>query len=825
MRWIGLALLVILHTIAPMAHAGSESSAREGEIVGISGPSEVIVHPNETVSTYVTLHNLATVNQEFTLSVVSIPSVLNTQNLPLAEVLVPNHLKQMVFGISADENAPYAQHEVEFRVTSDYDETYSQSVWMNITVAPYSNLKFGSEDLTTLTVDELVRTGVAVNITNNASLPDNVTFDLYSPSGWNWGWTIDSNEEGNAYINLDPDSLAYVYFWVDIPAVENGMPLAGTGPRFTLTAISGLDKAMTSWSFDLHMNEKRNVTIDEVEENIELAPGEDGRMLVSVRNVGNTPNRLNITLQGLNGEGENLPEYANSDRFNYSGWTVALFGGLEDVLLQPNESRTVEVGVQSPNIFTGELNVELQVFANGAQQLTKTTRLKATINRSVDATLSFTQEGCNMLFVGEPCRSTLTVENGGNSYNTFSLRLNDVSDEFNASLAQESLLVQVGQEKSFSDVFINVTQGTLAFTSGEVIVELLGDDLTVLDSVNMPVKAAPIVKWSLSNVVEDVNTKNRLSISFEVRNDGNAIDGFVVQLQSTHSLPMGLIPPQGAVYEDDTEYPRSYQLNGVPLNSNLTIRAWVDLPTDQKTNGTVFINTTITSIFAPEGQMFVHTSQGDYLGTPWRALEESEEGTDWAELAATSWAYTKAWSGVIFAIIFSGLIIYKALTDRQRRLENDAILPYQQVESDASDWMNKFDPAPASPTEPVRVEKAPQVTRESFEAVFRQQAGTSTPAAEPVDERLREAATLVLDARTTQARLEKADQLLGEIQTEGTAIPHPLNQKLEPQSHSASITVRQDPHNVMPTTPVKPAEVAHVPLPDVNQAHDDDLEF
>ncbi|MBT5284340.1 MAG: hypothetical protein HOL29_00025 [Euryarchaeota archaeon] len=73
--------------------------------------------------------------------------------------------------------------------------------------------------------------------------------------------------------------------------------------------------------------------------------------------------------------------------------------------------------------------------------------------------------------------------------------------------------------------------------------------------------------------------------------------------------------------------------------------------------------------------------------------------------------------------------------------------------------------------------------------------------------------------------MEKADQLLGEIQTEGTAIPHPLNQQLEPQNHSASITVRQDPNHVMPTAPVKPAEVAHVPLPDISQAHDDDLEF
>ena len=312
------------------------------------------------------------------------------------------------------------------------------------------------------------------------------------------------------------------------------------------------------------------------------------------------------------------------------------------MLLQPNESRTVEIGVQSPNIFNGELNVELQVFANGAQELTKVTRVKASINRTTNATLSYTQEGCSMLLAEVPCRSSLSVENTGNSYNSFTLRFNDVSDEFTATLAQESLLIQVGQKKTFSDLFINVTEGTLAFTQGEVVVELLGDELTVLDSVNIPVRAAPVVKWSLSNIVEDINSKNRLSIAIDVRNDGNAIDGFVVQLQSSHSVPMGLIPPEGAVFEEDVEYPRSFQLNGVPLGSNLTIRAWVDLPTDQKSNGTVYINTTILSIIATEEQTFLHTSQGDYLGIPWQDLEEVDEGLDWNHIAATSWAYTKA---------------------------------------------------------------------------------------------------------------------------------------------------------------------------------------
>ena len=139
--------------------------------------------------------------------------------------------------------------------------------------------------------------------------------------------------------------------------------------------------------------------------------------------------------------------------------------------------------------------------------------------------------------------------------------------------------------------------------------------------------------------------------------------------------------------------------------------------------------------------------------------------------------------------------------------------------------MDKFQPSVVSASESNTVKDAPQVPKEAFEAVFRQQAGTSNPAAPPVDERLREAATLVLDARTTQANLEKADALLGEIQTKGTALPHPLNQKLEPQNHSSNLTVRQDPHNVMPAQPKKATEKAQVPLPDLNPKVDDDLEF
>ena len=34
----------------------------------------------------------------------------------------------------------------------------------------------------------------------------------------------------------------------------------------------------------------------------------------------------------------------------------------------------------------------------------------------------------------------------------------------------------------------------------------------------------------------------------EVRNEGNAVDGLVVQLQSSHTVNMGFIPPEVAVF-------------------------------------------------------------------------------------------------------------------------------------------------------------------------------------------------------------------------------------------------------------------------------------
>ena len=765
MRWALICTLMLTQLFLPLCLASQTVEARSDVGLEYTASTEIYVHQNETASAYITVHNKASENQAFTISAVDVPAPLSIVGLPSTELLVPNHLKQMAFGIRAPSEAAFQNLTATFSITSDLDASINETVSMQVFIVPRSNLSFGVDDFATFTVDELVRTAVAVNLSNNASYTDEVTFNLYTPSAWAWGWSMPNTSGDEAYVSMEPDTLTYAYLWIDVPAVIDGAPLAETGPRFTLSAVSGLDKAVTTWNFDLLMNQKKNVTIDAIEASIQVAPNQDGRVTAVVRNVGNTPNTLNITLQAITSEGLPLPGVEASDRFNNSGWVVALFGGLEDVILQPNESRVIEIGFQSPNEFQGEMHVELRVFATGAPSVVRTAQTAASINRVSSGTLTFAATGCESILPNQTCDVSLSVENTGNSYNTYLLRNGGTTDGFGLVLPEEGLLVQPNQVKTFSLATVRSSSNAMAFTLGTSTIELLDDTATTVDTVSVPLKVAPEIMWTFRNVEEQVNAKGRLSIAMEVRNNGNAVDGLIVQLQSSHAVDMGFIPPDIAVYEEGVEYPRSFEINDIPLNSNFTIRAWVQLPQDQTSNGTVYINTTIRSRLAPE-LPFVHTSTGDYLGVEWQPTPVEDIGIDWRGMADTAVLYVQAWWGVVASILVAGVILYKAVIDRERRLEQNTTLPYQETESSANDWMSNYEPQPAS-GEPVPAQPAPAVPKATYEAMFRHQHGTSEPTINEVKPSLVAAANDVLGSTPTP-------------QSQSTNLPLPGEKTLAP---------------------------------------------
>ena len=51
-----------------------------------------------------------------------------------------------------------------------------------------------------------------------------------------------------------------------------------------------------------------------------------------------------------------------------SNWTVAIFNAFETQPLEPNESRTIEIGFNAPNINLGSVDLELEIMPQSFPQ-------------------------------------------------------------------------------------------------------------------------------------------------------------------------------------------------------------------------------------------------------------------------------------------------------------------------------------------------------------------------------------------------------------------------------------------------------------------------
>lgn len=812
-RWLVLALFII-PSLFPMAIASVESQARESnELMVLHTPSEVIVHRGEVSEVFFTTHNTADSVQVFSANVENVSSELTVTGLPLNYTLVENHLQQLKFNVSAGNNSAYGSAFITLNITTDLDTSFVVSQIL-VTISPHSNLSFGVSGVSTFTVEAGARTSVAVNITNNAMLADNITYDIYSTSSYNWGWTMNQTSGNNAFETLVPGQLSYVHVWIDIPEIIDGFPLQGTGPQFTLKAVSGLDRALSQWSFNLIFDSYKNASIDFAEPNLELAPGEDGRLEITLRNTGNVENRMNLTMRAIDENGDIMSGFPKSDRFESDGWTVALFNGLEDQHLAPNESRTIEVGFQSPLQYSGSINVRFFVFALGAYERTYSIDVGASIVRERAGEALLSTSDCQYLLPLQSCSSTVTVSNLGNAIDYYSLELLSAPDFININVPTTGIEITNGFEDSFPEIIITAKNDSTAFDNDNVSIAvnfLNGEQIKV---VNIPVKIAPLINWSFEDIVEEIDSKGRLSIAMTLRNQGNALDGLIVQLQSSHSTEMAFIPPFAAIVEGGVENPRSFEINDIPVGANFTLRAWVEIPLDQQSNGTIWINTTVRSKFSPEIE-FLHTSSTEYLGLPWQPEEPVDEPlVDFAAIMSTTWEVLKAWSFIILGVFIASMILLKANTDRiirkeEQAVRNELIAQKNKDPEQASDWLEKF----SQPSQQPEVATSLQVQKEHFEQAFVSRAGVSQPATSPVEPALRDAATTVLEIHDTSNAKMGADNILGVIQQEGIATPHSGNESLEVKANETEMTTRHDPQQILGENPIV-EKVAEVPLPE-----------
>ncbi len=682
------------------------------------------------------------------------------------------------------------------------DLSDNRTFYLNVTtqITTPSAIQFGNTQSSTFVIDPGITTNVATNITSNASLQDDVRFSIQTTSNWNWGWNMDDIHGEDSILTLSPNSMDFVRIWVEAPLVIDGAPLAYEGPTFILTGTSGLDYAVITWEFSLEITAYRNVSIDSVESNVTLDPGGNDRIDVIVRNTGNTPDTISMMLGNIVIDGV-TKQLEKSDRLTIDGWTVALFNAKEDTILFPNETRTIQIGIEAPLQTSGTLTVDLFINPTNFpfRSVQKTAQTEIDWIRSVEENIL--PANCQYIQPGESCYATLEIENKGNYNDQFKIEVLSYPD-FVSSVDLLMEIINIPRYGSATEevLQINIDENATAYTQGKVEFQMTFEGGSVVNTYDIEVLIGPNVNWTFLDANSEVDSTETLSFSVRLRNVGNLNDGLIVQLRSSHSTDMGFNPPEGAIVEDGVEYPRTFEIESLPRDSNFTLRGTANVPTNQIANGTLVLDIVVRSVFDPETE-FVYTIEYDFLGESW-ITDEEEDSYSFTEFASDMTDLFMAWWLVIAAVAIASIVLNKAVRDRIQRKELEHLQKNleQQEPEEEGDWLHKFERKESTAKE---ILESPQVSSEQFEAVFRASSKGPSQALEPLPEDVRNVATTVLDHHALEAQKAQIDEIAHAIQSDGIATQHLENQNLKPVQNVAERTIRHDTQNLMSDRKVK----------------------
>ena len=723
---------------------------------------DVIIHPGETVPFRIAWHNTVGFERHFEINLNQTHANLTIDNIPENGTRVASgRLGEMNLNLSVVPNSNYETIHFSLDITCQEVPDWSETFEIEVLVSRWSNLAFGANDGSSFYIQENVNTSLAVNISNNAGFDDFVKISMSTGSDWDFGFIDDSNGDGEVHLDLVDGSDVFIYFWIVTPVVKDGAPLSGTGPTFHLEAESSLDRNVASWTFSLEMQTFHNMSIDHVNDNLTLNPGDAGRIEVVVRNNGNIDTYLDAALHLGS---------VTEDRIEQDGWTIALFNAFESQVLSPNESRIIEIGFDAPNLNLGEIEIELIVRPLAYPQRVSKVSVTSAIDWQRGGSLSLAGDSCYSVEWNNTCQQLIQIENTGNYYEDYFLHL---TDDTGMDFEITSELIGLSRNKISDEIPLNMTpfidaEGLL---SASVILELHRVDGIVLDSISLTSSTSPHVQWVWEDAKSSV-TSGKLEVVVTMRNEGNIADGLVVRMSASYYTDMSFIPPTDSIVEDGSSNIRSFEVINIERGQNFTFRAWAKIPDDQNSDDYFFVNITAHSRLAEENP-FTYSAN-----TSFDAAINAEDGGNsvvdsLSNFISGTGSLIWAWKWIFGAALVSGLLINKSLKDRLARKEEAALTaPITKENEQPEDWMAEF----ANKKQPVpEPANSPQVPDEVFTGMFQAVGGPRKPSAEPVDSNLVGAASTVLDHHETIAVRTRLDNLATDIASGDISKPHTAN--------------------------------------------------
>ncbi len=618
-------------------------------------------------------------------------------------------------------------------------------------------VEFGVESGSVFNIDPASTIGVGVNFTNRAEVNTSAMIQVSGPAGWDVSWAHPADPSVGHSFDAPSDAVQWLQFSVTAPAVVSGAPLADSIHDFSVRLVGDHTGNEDWWNFSMRYGEWKGIEVVEAGGTASIDPGGIVDLDVVLRNIGNSRNSLGINIAAVDEDGS--PVDTPDHSFAYDGWTAIVYdrAGLED--MAPGESATVRMQVKSPIRTEGRLDMMIQVWAQGMQDVERVNQSISIVPRS-GGELGLTNVDCMFdVSPGDSCLVELFIENTGDAAFLFNLSVVDQPEWLVVNISDYTRFLGPGQTVHGIDVTAWAAVGLMAGVSGEVTIEVEVDGWVPAE-VSFDVTIAAEHAWEVIRSDAEV-IDGRLTGYWEVRNLGNSPDGLVVSVECTDFTGFGVVAPEGSDTHSSGGDARSFELLDVPVGGVITFEVWMDIPEEVPIAAEAILTVEVRSVRDPSVLHIVEHS----------AAIDGVEPTGPAEPSEPS-AFSKFlqhWLNTILILAVSVIGTVAIALAVRHRIEADREYyrkqnPQVEVE-EVGDWMAKFE---SGGEEVPEIIESPTTDVATFRSEFMEKSGDHSRVVTPgpgkavvgqaggiLDEALAEDA--ILDAIDMADQLQESD--------------------------------------------------------------------
>ena len=622
-------------------------------------------------------------------------------------------------------------------------------------------VEFGVSSGSIFNIDPGLTIGVAANFTNLAEVNTTALIEISSPSGWQVSWDYPTSPEVGFSFDAPSDVVQWVEFRVTAPEVASGYPLAESIHDFSVALVGDHTGNQDWWNFSLRYGEWKGMQVIDGGGTASIDPGGVVDLEFELQNIGNSINSLGINIAPVYENG--TPIQTPSLSFAYDGWTAIIYdrAGLED--MNPGEITTVRMQVQSPILTSGKLDMMIQFWADGVEDIQRLNQTISIVPRS-GGDLGLTNVNCNFdVKPGETCFVELFIENTGDAAYLFNLSVSEKPDWLVVNITEYTRFLGPGQTVHGIDVSAWTAIGLEAGISGKVTLELEVDGWVPAE-VSFDVSIASVHAWEIIRSDAEV-IDGRLTGYWEVKNIGNSPDGLVVSVECTDFTNFGVTPPNEL--DSSTNQGRSFEVLDVPINGVLIFEVWMDVPNEVPIASNAILTVEIRSFRDPAVQHTVeHSTQIDGM-QPTQPVDPDEP--------SVFSSFLQRWLQTILIVIVSIVgttavafaIRHRIEADREHYRRSNPTVVVEEV----GDWMSKFD---SSEKEKPELIESPTTDIESFKQEFMEKSGDHSREISPAPE-----AEVIDDAGDLLDEAQAEDAILDAIeiaeQLQDSDLIHPDN--------------------------------------------------